>query len=147
MGGFAESQGLKPPEDESIVRLLYLLPLPLSILIYFFRPRQTSLFLSSLPASATDTSIRTAAVTSLPALGASAIRSVVHVARSRCAFVNFVDRAAAEAASQAWAAGFEIDGQRVNVKWGRSRPGKGKVTPSGGDSGAATPEPPADAAS
>ncbi len=28
----------------------------------------------------------------------------------------------AETAAQAWANGIEIDGERVSVKWGRSRP-------------------------
>jgi pre-mRNA-splicing factor RBM22/SLT11 len=40
----------------------------------------------------------------------------------RCAFVNFKDRPSAELAAAAWASGFEIDGQTVGVKWGRSRP-------------------------
>ena len=52
---------------------------------------------------------------------ASTIRSIVHVAKSRCAFVNFVDRAAAERAAEAWANGLEVDGVRVGVRWGRSR--------------------------
>jgi pre-mRNA-splicing factor RBM22/SLT11 len=43
------------------------------------------------------------------------------VAKSRCAFVNFKDRETAETAAEAWANGFEIDEEVVNVKWGRSR--------------------------
>lgn len=46
----------------------------------------------------------------------------------RCAFVNFTDRDSAEKAAQAWANGFEVDGEAVNVKWGRSRAAaKGKT--------------------
>lgn len=82
---------------------------------------QMSLFLSSIPASATEQSIRTRVVTSLPALDRSSIKSVVHVAKSRCAFVNFKDRASAELAAQAWAVGLDFDGERVGVKWGRGR--------------------------
>ena len=40
---------------------------------------------------------------------------------SRCAFVNFKDRASAETAAAAWSNGFEIDEQNANVKWGRSK--------------------------
>lgn len=47
----------------------------------------------------------------------------------RCAFVNFKDRSSAEYAAQAWASGLDVDGERVGVRWGRSRPGgaKGKA--------------------
>ncbi|KAF7973414.1 hypothetical protein HWV62_15217 [Athelia sp. TMB] len=95
----ADAQGLAPPEDTSI----------------------TSLFLSALPASASESSVRTAVVHALPSLDAAQIKSVVHVAKTRCAFVNFRERAAAETAAQAWANGLELDGARVTVKWGRSR--------------------------
>jgi hypothetical protein len=40
----------------------------------------------------------------------------------RCAFVNFKDRASAERAAEAWANGLDVDGERIAVKWGRSRP-------------------------
>jgi len=96
---YAESQGLTPPEDTSVM----------------------SLFLSSLPADATEASIRTQVVQSLPMLEPSRIKSVVHVAKSRCAFVNFKDRASAETAAQAWANGLDMDDQRVAIKWGRSK--------------------------
>ncbi len=47
----------------------------------------------------------------------------------RCAFVNFKDRAVAELAAAAWASGFEMDGQSLGVKWGRSKAaGKLKAT-------------------
>jgi pre-mRNA-splicing factor RBM22/SLT11 len=72
----------------------------------------------------------------------SQIRSIVHVAKtrfvshslfrtilsehftSRCAFVNFKDRESAERAAEAWANGLDLDGERVDVRWGRSRPAK-----------------------
>lgn len=95
----AESQGLKPPEDTSI----------------------TSLFLSSLPSSASESSIRTLAVNTLPFLEPDAIRSVVHVAKTRCAFVNFTSRTAAERAAEAWANGLDLDGERVGVRWGKAK--------------------------
>jgi len=95
----ADSQGLAPPEDQSIA----------------------SLFLSSLPADASELSIRTRVIQSLPAMEPAQLKSVVHVAKSRCAFVNFKDRATAEGAAQAWANGLDVDGERVSVKWGRSR--------------------------
>ncbi|KIY43582.1 hypothetical protein FISHEDRAFT_53633 [Fistulina hepatica ATCC 64428] len=99
----AENQGLKPPEDESIM----------------------SLFLSSLPADATEVSIRTRVLHSIPAVPPAQLRSIVHVAKSRCAFVNFKDRASAEHAAQAWANGLDFDDTTAQVKWGRSRPAKG----------------------
>lgn len=65
---------------------------------------------------------------------ATDLKSVVHVEKSRCAFVNFKERAKAETAAHAWANGFEIDGEVVTVKWGRSRP---KQPPAAGPSGVA----------
>ncbi|KAF5330853.1 hypothetical protein D9619_005614 [Psilocybe cf. subviscida] len=100
MSAHADSQGLKPPDD----------------------PAVTSLFLSSLPATSTELSIRTHVIQSLPSVQPMQLKSVVHVAKTRCAFVNFKDRATAETAAQAWANGLEIDGERISIKWGRSRP-------------------------
>lgn len=71
--------------------------------------------------------MRTRVVTTLPSVEPAQIKSIVHVAKSRCAFVNFRDRASAETAAQAWASGLEIDGESVVVKWGRSRPAKAPV--------------------
>lgn len=102
LNDFAGSQGLSPPSDTSI----------------------TSLFLTSLPESANETSIRTAVFQSLPSLDKQKVKSVVHVAKSRCAFANFKDRDSAEIAAAAWAKGLEVDGQRVAVKWGRSKAAK-----------------------
>ncbi|KAF7363542.1 Pre-mRNA-splicing factor SLT11 [Mycena sanguinolenta] len=102
MSTHAESQGLKPPDDETI----------------------TSIFLSSLPATSTELSVRTAVLQSLPSVEPAQLKSVVHVEKSRCAFVNFKLRATAETAAHAWANGLEVDGARITVKWGR---GKKKV--------------------
>ncbi|KAI0362372.1 pre-mRNA-splicing factor SLT11 [Trametes cingulata] len=99
----AANMGLQPPEDQSI----------------------TSLFLSSLPATSTEESIRTRVLKSLPAVQPSQLKSVVYVAKSRCAFVNWKDRATAELAAQAWANGLEIDGETVGVRWGRSKGASG----------------------
>ncbi|KAH7889425.1 hypothetical protein F5I97DRAFT_525532 [Phlebopus sp. FC_14] len=99
MANHAVVQGLKPPEDQTIM----------------------SLFLSSLPTSATEADIRTHIVKSLPHIPSSQVKSVVHVAKSRCAFVNFKDRISAERAAEAWANGLDIDDIRVIVKWGRGK--------------------------
>jgi len=95
----AESQGLKPPDDKTI----------------------TSIFLSSLSPSSTEGSIRSRVVHALPSVDQTQIKSIVHVGKSRCAFVNFKERGAAETAAAAWAHGLEIDEVQVTVKWGRSR--------------------------
>jgi pre-mRNA-splicing factor RBM22/SLT11 len=96
---YAASKGLEPPEDTSI----------------------QSLFLTTLPANATEEAVRSHVIHSLPFLSPDDIRSVVHVAKSRCAFVNFKSRAAAERAAEAWAAGLDMEGQVVGVKWRKSR--------------------------
>jgi len=106
MSKHAENQGLEPPEDTSIM----------------------SLFLSSLPAEATEQSLRTTVIKSLPSMNPDKLKSVVHVAKSKCAFINFKDRDSAERAAEAWANGIDIDGQRVTVKWGRGRNSAAKPT-------------------
>ncbi|KAG8933277.1 Pre-mRNA-splicing factor slt11 [Tulasnella sp. 418] len=108
MSTHAAEKGLQPPEDTSI----------------------TSLFLSSLPEKTTEQSLRAAVVASVPSIPVASIKSVVHVAKSRCAFVNFKERDIAEQAAQAWAAGLEVDGVAVNVKWGRSRPATSQASQS-----------------
>lgn len=100
LSGHAAAQGLQPPEDTNI----------------------TSLFLSSLPETVTEPSLRATLVSSLPNLQPKVFRSIVHVAKSRCAFVNFTDRQSAERAAEAWASGVDIDGSHIAVKWGRSKP-------------------------
>jgi len=99
LAGHAEKQGLKPPEDETVM----------------------SLFLSSLPASATEETVRTRVIKSLPGVEQASLRSIVHVAKSRCAFVNFKDRISAERAAEAWSNGLDMDGERLGVRWGRSK--------------------------
>ncbi|KZV72886.1 hypothetical protein PENSPDRAFT_575345 [Peniophora sp. CONT] len=98
MSAHAATQGLAPPEDQSV----------------------TSLFLSALPATSNEQTIRTALHPTLS--DPSSIRSIVHVAKTHCAFINFRERAGAEAAAVAWATGLEVDGARVGVRWGRSKP-------------------------
>jgi len=106
----AANQGLKPPDDLNV----------------------TSLYLSSLSPTSTELSIRTRVVQSLPSVEPAQIKSIVHVEKSRCAFINFKEREAAEHAAQAWANGLEIDGTQVSIKWGRSKTGpKSAVTPTG----------------
>lgn len=101
-----------------------------------------SLFLSSLPASATEDTVRTRVIKSLPGVEPTSLRSIVHVAKSRCvpdpspfpvqnfhltianlrcAFVNFKDRISAERAAEAWANGLDMEGERLGVRWGRSK--------------------------
>ena len=101
MSTHAANQGLKPPEDETI----------------------TSLFLSSLPTNTSESNIRIHIVNALPQSFAPQLKSVVYAAKSRCAFVNFKDRAAAEGAAQAWANGLDILGDRISVRWGRKARG------------------------
>ncbi|KAG8700896.1 Pre-mRNA-splicing factor slt11 [Ceratobasidium sp. 394] len=110
---YAASQGLQPPEDQSI----------------------TSLFITSLPATATEASVRTSLLSTIPFIPPAAIKSVVHVEKSRCAFVNFRERKDAEQAAEAWANGVEVDGTKVDVKWGRSRGAAAGAANSGGASG------------
>ncbi|KAJ7063402.1 hypothetical protein C8F01DRAFT_1132880 [Mycena amicta] len=103
----AETQGLKPPDDPTI----------------------TSLFLPSVPASSTEQSIRTFVLRSLPSVDPSELKSIVHVAKTKCAFVNFKQRSIAEAAAYAWANGLEVDGEHITVRWGRGRKRPTETTP------------------
>ncbi|THH12522.1 hypothetical protein EW146_g7618 [Bondarzewia mesenterica] len=107
MSTHANNQGLAPPEDASVM----------------------SLFLSSLPTTATEATVRTRVLQSLPMIQPAQLRSVVHVGKSRCAFVNFKDRASAERAAEAWANGLDMDGERLAVRWGRSKAAKNGAPP------------------
>ncbi|EPQ58723.1 hypothetical protein GLOTRDRAFT_36495 [Gloeophyllum trabeum ATCC 11539] len=91
----ASSMGLQPPDDQSV----------------------TSLFISSLPVTATEQSIRTRRDFVSISLHCNSETATV----PRCAFVNFRDRPSAELAAQAWANGLDIEGERVSVRWGRSK--------------------------
>lgn len=104
---------------------------------------QTSLFLTSLPPTATEESIRAFYTSSIPE---ATLKSVVLVPTSRVAvrvfpaspyssltsrrsqFVNFIDRKAAEMAAGRSAVNVVIEGANVKCQWGRSRPKK--VAPS-----------------
>jgi len=79
MTGHATQQGLQPPEDQAIVSSIIYYPQP----PYLCHLLQTSLFLSSLPESVNEQSLRTAVVSSLPSIPPSSVKSVVHVAKSR----------------------------------------------------------------
>lgn len=75
----ADSQGLAPPEDQSIVSVFFSYASATSS----FQSPKTSIFLSSLPVDATELSIRTRVVQSLPQMQSSQLKSVVHVVKSR----------------------------------------------------------------
>ena len=79
MSSHAEAQGLKPPDDITVVSTtLIVLRLPRLHLL------QTSLFLSSLSPTSTEPSIRTQVLQSLPSIQATQLKSVVHVEKTRC---------------------------------------------------------------
>ncbi|PWN20130.1 pre-mRNA-splicing factor SLT11 [Microstroma glucosiphilum] len=102
LGTAASDAGLAPPEDKEV----------------------TSLFLSALPPTITDAEIRTWFVTNVPSLQPHQIKSITLVQTSKCAFVNFRTRAAAEEAAMRCAAKVEMGGKEVRIAWGRSRPAK-----------------------
>jgi pre-mRNA-splicing factor RBM22/SLT11 len=81
LGGHAEAQGLNPPEDITIVSLF----LSRSLITIDQTFNQTSLFLSSLPSSSTEQSIRTRVLQSLPAIEPTNLKSIVHVAKTKFA--------------------------------------------------------------
>ncbi|GAA6016545.1 hypothetical protein JCM8202_006076 [Rhodotorula sphaerocarpa] len=98
----AGESGLAPPADTDI----------------------TSLFLTSLPVTATEDSIRHW-FTTTGRVPEGKLKSVVLVSSSKVAFVNFVNRDAAELAAAQCGVGVKVDGHPVKVQWGRSRPKKG----------------------
>ncbi|PWN28871.1 hypothetical protein BDZ90DRAFT_278281 [Jaminaea rosea] len=98
----ASDAGLTPPDDREV----------------------TSLFLSSLPEGITDAEIRTWFVSNVSTLEPHQIKSITLVATSKCAFVNFRTRHAAEEAALRCSAKMELGGQQIRVAWGRSRPKK-----------------------
>jgi len=116
--GFAAEKGLEPPEDTSI----------------------TSLFLSPLPPSTTEETLRTHLITSIPSIPQTSIKSIVYVEKNKCAFVNFKDRFNAERAAEAWATGVVVDdGARANVRWGRSKPSSASSKTAGGSGSGSIP--------
>jgi len=137
----AATSGLAPPADQDIVRfsLLHLRAPPSRLsprpstrcevenrIVLTGPPArpQTSLFLTSLPATASEDSIRDA-LTSGAGIPASKIKSVVLVSSSKVSFVNFTSRDAAEDAAARCSVGLKVDSHDVKVQWGRSRPKKG----------------------
>ena len=101
----ASTVGLSPPDDKTVI----------------------SLFLSSLASTTTEELVRA----SFASLGVDehAIRSVVVVPQSNCAFVNFRNRETAENAAQRSSVRMQVDGKEVSVRWGRSKlkPGASKA--------------------
>lgn len=63
-------------------------------------------------------------MTNVASLQPHQIKSITLVQTSRCAFVNFKTRHAAEEAALRCAAKVDMGGQQVRVAWGRSRPKK-----------------------
>ncbi|SPO35232.1 related to Cell cycle control protein cwf5 [Pseudozyma flocculosa] len=136
LGAHAKEQGLAPPEDKSVVSTRTgCLPLVRddapkclfadgSIFEHHARTLQMSLFLSALSPTTTEDEIRTFFINSVPQLQPHHIKSITLVAASKCAFVNFKTRQAAEWAAERCAIKVELGGKEVRVGWGRSRPGK-----------------------
>lgn len=81
MSAHAETQGLKPPDDETIVCSALFIPSGVPHCLW-----QTSIFLSALPTASTELSVRTAVLHSLPSVEPAQLKSVVHVAKSRFVF-------------------------------------------------------------
>ena len=94
--------GLPPPSDISIV----------------------SLFISSLPADTSEPSLRQFFLDLTPKLAADQIKSITLVPTSKCAFVNFRTRQAAELVAQQCSSKMLWGDQEVRLTWGRSRPKK-----------------------
>lgn len=76
MRAHAEAQGLKPPDDETIVGIIFL---QRSLLTFF----KTSIFLSSLSPSSTEQSVRNRVIQSLPSIDPDQLRSIIHVEKTR----------------------------------------------------------------
>lgn len=49
------------------------------------------------------------------------IRSITHIARQQCAFIQFTQRVAAELAAERTFNKLILGGRRMNIKWGRSQ--------------------------
>lgn len=96
---------LTPPADQSIMNL----------------------FISQLPEGTTQDQVREL----VPEEQGEAVKSVVLVTASKCGFVNFNTREAAEATAAAWSkSGVQIEGSASpsKVQWGRSK-AKASATP------------------
>lgn len=98
----ASAAGLPPPADTSIV----------------------SLFVSSLPDTASEPKLREWILSLTPQLQAEHIKSVTLVTASKCAFVNFRTRQHAETAAKQCSPKMLMGDKEVRVTWGRSRPAK-----------------------
>ncbi|SAM59795.1 related to Cell cycle control protein cwf5 [Ustilago bromivora] len=100
--------GLPPPEDTSVI----------------------SLFVSSLPESATETPLKEWFLSLTPQLHADHIKSITLVTASKCAFVNFRTRQQAELAAKHCSPKMKMGDKEVRLTWGRSRPAKKAAAPS-----------------
>ena len=80
LSAYVESQGLKPPDDVTIVCWIFKIRLIYPSNNNFW---QTSIFLSSLPATSTELSIRTHVLQSLPSIQPTQLKSIVHVEKTR----------------------------------------------------------------
>ncbi|TKY90897.1 hypothetical protein EX895_000895 [Sporisorium graminicola] len=97
--------GLPPPQDPAIL----------------------SLFISSLPPTVTDASLRQFFLDLTPHLQPDHIKSITLVPTSKCAFVNFRSRQHAELAAQQCSPKMLWADHEVRLTWGRSRPAKKKA--------------------
>lgn len=92
------TNNLTPPADESI----------------------TSLFISQLPEGASEEQVKAV----VPEDQRASVKSVTLMATTKCGFVNFDSRAAAEAVALAWSGtGVQLEGaeRQSKVQWGRSK--------------------------
>ena len=138
LSGHAEKLGLKPPEDESVVSSLRT-----HLLLYFqlggsLQPDVTIPLLFACDSDGRNcphtchqvitwrrshifTLDRPCGEVKVDCI-ASIVCSLTNIfLRLRCAFVNFKDRISAELAAEAWANGLDMDGERLGVRWGRSK--------------------------
>ncbi len=136
LAGHAEKQGLQPPEDQSVVSSLHTCRFP--TLNNSSRPVVAISLLFTCNRDGRNhpharhqviTWRRSRIFTLDSPCGKVKVDSVLYRAPIstnsslflRCAFVNFKDRISAERAAEAWANGLDMDGERLGVRWGRSK--------------------------
>lgn len=151
MANHAVAQGLKPPEDQSIVCFRFEPHCPLSILMILDVVVPIIASYICVRSGNTDACRELATQRSFirAQIGSSCGKVEVRICfmvpppsadlQPRCAFVNFKDRTSAERAAEAWAHGLDMDGERISVRWGR---GKNGGTGSVGTSSTNLPNPP-----
>ncbi|GAC99419.1 RNA recognition motif containing protein [Pseudozyma hubeiensis SY62] len=87
-------------------------------------PTIRSLFISHLPPSSSESSIRQFFLTLTQQLSPHHIKSITLVPSSNCAFVNFDTREHAELAAKHCASKMWLEDRQVRLMWGRGRPAK-----------------------